>query len=74
MDCESDASDYEERERALTMSTFPSHSPLKNNLVKKPTFSGALTTSPKPFPTLTSPKDVTLKMTEFQFTTTSEKL
>lgn len=71
MDCESDDSDYEERERALTMSTFPNHSPIKNSIIKKPNLSGALTTSPKPFPIINHSKSTTHKMTELQFIATS---
>ena len=35
MDCESDDSDYEERERALTMCTFTTASPVKKSLSKQ---------------------------------------
>jgi hypothetical protein len=35
MDCESDDSDYEERDRALTMCTFTTASPKKKSLAKQ---------------------------------------
>lgn len=35
MDCESDDSDYEERDRALTMCTFTTASPKKKSLTKQ---------------------------------------
>lgn len=37
MECESDQSDYEERERALTMCTYTTASPVKKSLKKKNT-------------------------------------
>lgn len=37
MDCESDDSDYEERDRALTMCTYTTASPKKKSLTKQST-------------------------------------
>lgn len=45
MDCESDESDYEERDRALTMCTFTTSSPVKKSLKKSETLCSAPTES-----------------------------